>query len=278
MVFFTGWLIMHAMVNMALRAARKAGDIIERAMENVDHLDVMNKTPNDFVTEVDKAAEAEILYHLKKAYPAHAFLCEEAGLIGDENAEYRWIIDPLDGTTNFIRGLPHFAVSIACTRNGIIEHAVVYDPIRREEFTATRGAGAQMNGRRLRTRKTFNKENALFATGIPFGNRSEEEMATFNQVMNSFAVGSAGVRRCGSAALDLAYVAAGRYDAYWEIGIKPWDMAAGVLLVQEAGGMVSDYFGGANHLITGHIVASSAKAFKPTLQVVNQAYASLLKA
>lgn len=269
---------MHAMVNIALRAARKAGDLIERAKDNIDHLEVINKTANDFVTEVDKAAEQEILYHLKKAYPDHAFIGEESGLIGDKDAEYQWLIDPLDGTTNFIRGIPHYAVSLACLRNGVIEHAVVFDPVRQEEFTATRGRGAQRNGRRLRTRKNFNKAEALFATGIPFGDKSAEEMDAFNQVMNNFATGSAGIRRCGSAALDLAYVAAGRYDAYWEIGIQPWDMAAGILLVQEAGGMVADYLGGANSLDNGHIVASSAKAFKTSLQTVNQAYGKLLKA
>lgn len=267
---------MHAMVNMALRAARKAGDIIERATENIDQLEVTQKNPNDFVTEIDKAAEKEILYHLKKAYPDHAFLCEESGLIGSPDAEYQWIIDPLDGTTNFIRGIPHFAVSIGCLRNGRPEHAVVYDPVRREEFTASRGGGAQMNGRRLRTRSSYNKDNALFATGIPFGSKTDEEMNAFLSVMKTLAMGSAGVRRCGSAALDLAYVAAGRYDAFWEIGLKPWDMAAGVLLVQEAGGMVADYNGGARFLQSGNIVAASVKAFKPTLQTVNQAYAGLL--
>jgi|SRR5690554_514187 len=267
---------MHPMINIALRAARKAGDIIERATENIDQLDIIQKSENDFVTEVDNAAEREILYHLKKAYPDHAFMCEESGLTGDPDAEYRWLIDPLDGTTNFINGIPHFAVSIACLRNGRLEHAVIYDPIRREEFSATRGNGARMNGRRLRTRKAFNKNSALFATGIPFGDCSPENMQAFSEVMQTLAVGSAGIRRCGSAALDLAYVAAGRYDAYWEIGIQSWDMAAGALLVQEAGGLVSDYTGGANFLENGHIVASSAKAFKSTLQTVNQAYAGLL--
>lgn len=268
---------MHAMVNIALRAARKAGEIIERATDNIDHLEVYNKSTNDFVTEIDQAAEQEILYHLKKAYPDHAFIAEESGLTGDKDAEYQWLIDPLDGTTNFIRGLPHYAVSLACLRNGIVEHAVVYDPVRQEEFTATRGRGAQRNGRRLRTRSSYNKANALFATGIPFGDKSEEELAAFNQVMNTLATGSAGIRRCGSAALDLAYVAAGRYDAYWEIGIQAWDMAAGILLVQEAGGLISDYQGGTNSLENGHIVAASAKAFKPTLQAVNQAYSALLR-
>ena len=267
---------MHPMINMALRAARKAGDKIDRARENLDQLQVTNKSPNDFVTEVDNMAEKEILYHLQKAYPDHAFVCEEAGQIGDPNAEYQWIIDPLDGTTNFIQGIPHFAVSIACTRRGRLEHAVVYDPVRREEFTASRGAGAQCNGRRIRVRKAYNKDTALFATGIPFGGCNETGMDAFLSVIKTLSPGSAGVRRCGAASLDLAYTAAGRYDAFWEIGLKPWDMAAGALLVLEAGGLVSDYRGDNNYLDTGHIVTASPKAFKPVLQTVNQAYKGLL--
>ena len=264
---------MHPMVNIALRAARKAGEIIERAVENLDQLEVETKSPNDFVTEVDKAAESEIMYHLQKAYPDHAFICEESGEAGDQSeAEYKWVIDPLDGTTNFIHGIPHFAVSIACLKNGRLEHAVIYDPIRREEFTATRGNGAQVNGRRLRVKKSYNKENALFATGVPFGQRDEEQMDAFLEVMKSLALGSAGIRRCGAASLDLAYVAAGRYDAFWEMGLQPWDMAAGALLVLEAGGLVSDYEGGNNYLTTGNIVCGSPKAFKATLQTVKPAY------
>lgn len=260
---------MQPMVTIALRAARKAGDIIERATENLDQLEVQAKTPSDFVTEVDQAAEKEILYHLQKAYPDHAFLCEESGIIGDaENAEYLWVIDPLDGTTNFIRGIGHFAVSIACMKNGVLEHAVVYDPIRREEFTASRGRGATANGRRIRVPKSFDKKEALFATGIPFGSRTEAEMQAYNQVLTRLALGSAGIRRAGAASLDLAYVAAGRYDAFWEKGLQRWDMAAGVLLVLEAGGLVSDFDGGNQYLSSGNIVCGSPKAFKATLQAV----------
>ena len=261
---------MHPMVTIALRAARKAGDIIERAVENIDQLEIQAKTPNDFVSEVDRAAEREILYHLQKAYNGHAYICEESGHTGDtDNAEYTWIIDPLDGTTNFIRGIPHFAISIACMKNGRLEHAVVYDPIRREEFTASRGYGAQVNGRRIRVAKGYEKESALFATGIPFGNhRTEKEMDAYLTVMKSLALGSAGIRRCGAASLDLAYVAAGRYDAFWEMGLKPWDMAAGVLLVIEAGGLVGDFKGGNDFMDTGNIVCGSPKAFKATLLAV----------
>ncbi len=259
---------MHAMVNMALRAARKAGDLIQRAAENIDQLEVENKSPNDFVTEVDKAAEKEILYHLKKAYPDHAFICEESGSIGDSNAEFQWIIDPLDGTTNFINGIPHYAISIACMQNGRLEHAVIYDPIRQEEFTATRGQGAQVNGRRMRVRKSYNKDKALFSTGIPFGERSPEQMDAFLETMKTLALGSSGIRRGGAASLDLAYTAAGRFDAFWEMGLQPWDMAAGALLILEAGGLVSDFDGGNDFIDSGNIVCGSPKAFKTTLQAV----------
>jgi myo-inositol-1(or 4)-monophosphatase len=260
---------MQPMVNIALRAARKAGLIIERATEHLDQLEVLSKSPNDFMTEVDTACEKEILYHLSKAYPDHAFIAEESGNIGDvKNAEYVWIIDPLDGTTNFIRGIGHFAVSIACMKNGILEHAVIYDPIRREEFTASRGFGAQLNGRRIRVRNGYEKNSALFATGIPFGSRTEEEMQAFSQVLAQLSLGSAGVRRGGAASLDLAYVAAGRFDGFWEKGLQSWDMAAGILLIQEAGGLVSDFQGNAKHMETGNIVCGSPKGFKATLQAV----------
>lgn len=263
---------MQPMINIALRAARKAGDIIERATENLDQIEVLNKTPSDFVTEIDKAAEQEILYHLQKAYPDHAFICEESGLIGDKDAQYKWVIDPLDGTTNFISGIGHFAISIACLKDGIVEHAVVYDPIRREEFIASRGSGAQVNGRRIRVKKQYNKEQALYATGIPFGDNSEANMLAFSKTLSQLSLGSAGVRRAGAAALDLAYVAAGRFDGFWERGLKSWDMAAGVLLVQEAGGLVSDFEGGNNHIQKGDIVCGSPKAFKAILQTVKPNY------
>jgi myo-inositol-1(or 4)-monophosphatase len=261
---------MHPFINIALRAARKAGETIERAAENLDQLEVLSKSSSDFVTEVDQAAEKEILYHLQKAYPSHAFICEESGIIGDpKTAEYHWVIDPLDGTTNFIQGIGHFCVSIAClNQKGMIEHAVIYDPIKREEFTASRGSGAQMNGRRLRVREKFEKHTALFATGIPFGEQSVDDMRAFNSVLEELSLGSAGVRRMGASALDLAYVAAGRFDAYWEKGIKPWDIAAGILLVQEAGGLVSDFNGGNDQMKTGKIVAGSPKAFKATLKAI----------
>ncbi|MCY4045836.1 MAG: inositol monophosphatase family protein [Cellvibrionales bacterium] len=260
---------MQPMASMALRAARKAGNLIERAFEDVDQLHVKTKSPSDFVTEIDKAAEDEIVAVLQKAYPDHAFITEESAAIGDpDTAEYTWIIDPLDGTTNFIRGIPHFAVSIACMKGNKVEHAAIYDPIKREEYVASRGAGAQLNGRRIRVKPTFDHEKALYGTGIPFGQAGIERMQQFQAIQEKLALGSAGIRRAGAASLDLAYVAAGRLDAFWEDVLQPWDKAAGALLVLEAGGLVSDFTGGNNYLKPGNIVAGSPKAFKQTLQAI----------
>ncbi len=187
------------------------------------------KGVNNFVSDVDIAAEKEIIYHLQKAYPDHAFLAEESGLTGDENAEYRWLIDPLDGTTNFIRGIPHYAVSIACLHRGKLEHAVIVDPVRREEFTASRGRGAQLNGRRIRVSKLPGLDGALLGTGIPFKDHCDEKLGPYSKSIELLAWQCAGIRRAGAASLDLAYEAAGRLDAFWEIGLSPWDIAAGRL-------------------------------------------------
>jgi myo-inositol-1(or 4)-monophosphatase len=259
------------MSHIALRAARKAGDIIARATEQLDLIEVESKGANDFVSEVDRASEKEIIYHLSKAYPDHGFLGEEGGTSGNPESEYRWIIDPLDGTTNFLRGIPHFAVSIACEYQGKIEHAVVLDPIRREEFIASRGRGAQLNGRRIRVSKLASLEHALLGTGIPFRARQSEHMGAYTKSLETLASSSAGIRRAGAAALDLAYVAAGRLDAFWEIGLAPWDIAAGSLLVREAGGLVADFNGEATHMESGNIVCGNPKCFKAVLQVTRPA-------
>lgn len=259
---------MQPMTTIALRAARKAGEIIARATENIDTIDVEAKGNNDFVTEIDKAAEKEIRYHLNKAYPDHAILGEEGGLIGDKDAEYQWVIDPLDGTTNFIRGIPHFAISIACFHKGQIEHAVIVDPIRREEFIASRGRGAQLNGRRIRVSNRKTLEGALIGTGIPYKSRSEQHIPAYMESLEAVTRQTAGIRRAGAAALDLAYVAAGRLDGFWEIGLNKWDIAAGILLIREAGGLVSDFKGGNDFLETGNIVTGNPKTFKALLQTV----------
>jgi myo-inositol-1(or 4)-monophosphatase len=256
------------MLNIALRAARKAGELIARAADQLDTITVDEKGANDFVTEIDRSTEREIIQQLKKAYPDHGFLGEEGGASGNPKAEYRWIIDPLDGTTNFVRGIPHFAVSIACEYRGQLEHAVVLDPIRREEFTASRGRGAQLNGRRIRVSGRKSLDGALIGTGIPFQSRGEQHIPAYMSSLQAIAEKTAGVRRAGAAALDLAYVAAGRLDAFWEIGLQPWDTAAGVLLIREAGGLVSDFNGGSDYLDNGHLVCGNPKCFKALLQLV----------
>ncbi|MEZ5538431.1 MAG: inositol monophosphatase family protein [Pseudomonadales bacterium] len=260
---------MQPMLNIALRAARQAGEHIVRASDRLDLITVTEKGSSDYVTEVDRAAEDIIIRTLQKAYPDHGFLAEESGS-SNPDADYIWIIDPLDGTTNFVRGIPHYAVSIACQHQGKIEHAVVYNPVTREEFTASRGRGAQLNGRRIRVTARTNLDGALLGTGIPFRSHQNEKIAGYVKALEELAPQTAGIRRAGSAALDLAYVAAGRFDAFWEMGLKPWDIAAGILLIQEAGGLIGDFNGGNQYLETGNIVCGNPKCFKQVLQVVNQ--------
>jgi myo-inositol-1(or 4)-monophosphatase len=259
---------MQPMLNIALRAARQAGEIIARATDQLDTLDIKEKSANDFVTEIDKAAEKEVIYHISKAHPDHAFLGEEGGLQGNANSDYQWIIDPLDGTTNFIHGIPHFAVSIACLYKGQLEHAVILDPIRREEFTASRGKGAQLNGRRMRVSSRKSLDGALIGTGIPFKSRSEVHIPAYTKSLATIAKQTAGIRRAGAASLDLAYVAAGRMDAFWEIGLNQWDIAAGVLLIRESGGLIADFNGGNNYMDSGNIVGGNPKCFKAVLQTI----------
>jgi myo-inositol-1(or 4)-monophosphatase len=257
---------MEPMINIALRAARKAGENIVRASDDLDRIDVRAKGINDFVTDVDVAAEKEVIYHLHKAYPDHAILGEETGLTGSEEAEYRWLVDPLDGTTNFVRGIPHYAVSIACVRRGKLEHAVIVDPVRREEFTASRGRGAQLNGRRIRVSKLASLDGALLGTGIPYKDHCDDKLGPYSKSIEVLAAQCAGIRRAGAASLDLAYVAAGRLDAFWEIGLSAWDIAAGALLVREAGGLVADIDASENFLESGNVVCGNPKCFKAVLQ------------
>jgi len=259
---------MQPMVNIALRAARQAGDMIVKAADNLELVKVDEKGRHDFVTEVDRRSEEMIIEQIKKAYPDHRFLGEEGGTSGDRSSDVEWIIDPLDGTTNFVRGIPHVAISIACKIKGRLEHAVVVEPFKREEFTASRGDGARLNGRRIRVSGRTQEAGALYATGIPFSNPAFAEMENYLACMHEFADNSSGIRRLGVASLDLAYLAAGRFDVFWEMHLKPWDIAAGVLIVREAGGMVSDFQGGESFLATGHIIACTPKLFKPTLKII----------
>lgn len=262
---------MEPMLTVALNAARKAARIAEQAAERLDKLEIELKADNDYVTQVDRALEKEIIYHLRKAYPDHAIRGEESGHhAGRGESEYEWLIDPIDGTTNFIHGIPHFAVSIACLRNGRLEHGVIVDPMKREEFTATRGKGAQLNGRRIRVSSRQGLTGALIGTGIPFNGFAFENMPAYLSCMEEIAGQTAGIRRPGSAALDLAYVAAGRFDGFWEISLKPWDIAAGVLLIKEAGGLVSDLKGGESYMETGHITAGAPKVFRSLVQITHK--------
>ena len=261
---------MQPMVNIALRAAREAGEMIVKSADNLDLIKVDEKGRHDFVTEVDRRSEETIIYHIKKAYPDHAFLGEESGRSGDPESDIEWIIDPLDGTTNFIRGIPHVAISIACRIKGKLEHAVILEPFKREEFTASRGKGAHLNGRRIRVSGRKEQAGALYGTGIPFSAPSFNYMTEYLTCMQEFADNSAGIRRLGVASLDLAYLAAGKMDVFWEMYLKPWDIAAGVLVVREAGGMVSDFNGGESFLESGHILAATPRLFKPSLQVVSK--------
>jgi myo-inositol-1(or 4)-monophosphatase len=255
---------MNPTLNIAIRAARSAGNVIIRNLGKLDTLAIHTKDRNDFVTEVDRQAEQEIIYILRKAFPAHGILAEESGF--QEGDEYQWIIDPLDGTTNFLHGFPQFAVSIALRHKGRLEQGVVYDPLRQEIFSASRGAGATMNDQRLRVTNRKTLEGSLLGTGFPF--KSQQHLEVYLEMFRALFPQTAGIRRAGSAALDLAYVASGRLDGFWEIGLSIWDMAAGVLLIQEAGGLAGDFSGGHDHLESGNIVAGNPKLFAEILKSI----------
>jgi len=256
---------MHPLLNIAVRAARRAGSIINRASLNGGGLKVRAKQARDFVTQIDDAAEQAILDVVRKSYPAHGFLAEESGAsAGGE--EYVWIIDPLDGTTNFIHGFPHYCVSIGVQHRGALAHAVVYDPGRNELFTASKGRGAFLNDRRIRVSKCTRVDEALVGTGFPFKELTRLELYT--RQLTTMMRTSAGVRRAGSAALDFAYVACGRLDAFWEMGLSPWDIAAGALLVQEAGGLVADLEGEQSYLQSGDVCAATPKVFPALLEAM----------
>ncbi len=253
---------MHPMLNIAIRAARAAGDLIVREMDRVSDISVDIKGKNDFVTEVDTQAEFTIINTIKNSYPDHAFLCEESGASGD--SDFQWIIDPLDGTTNFLHGFPHFAVSIALQHKGRLDQAVIYDPLKQELFTASKGKGAQLNNKKIRVSGHKTLDGALLGTGFPFGDT--QKIDEFINSFRSFYPKIAGIRRAGAASLDLAYVASGRLDGFWEFGLKPWDIAAGTLIVQEAGGLISDMRGDNKFLETGDVVTGNPKIFKDILK------------
>jgi myo-inositol-1(or 4)-monophosphatase len=246
---------MNPMLNIAIRAARNAGDIIQRAFENVGQLKINFKTQNDYVTEVDRMAEQEIINVIHTLFPNHGFLAEESGEHSGD--DYVWIIDPLDGTTNFLHGFPVYAVSIALQHKNKLQLAVIYDPLRDELFTAERGGGAMLNNRKIRVTQPNSLQGALIGTGFPF--KSKKYLEAYLGMFSALVGDTAGIRRAGAAALDLAYVASGRLDGFWEIGLQPWDMAAGVLLIQEAGGVLTDFSFRDQYLQSGNLIAGSPK-------------------
>jgi myo-inositol-1(or 4)-monophosphatase len=261
----------HPLLTIAIRAARTAGNTITRCSDQLERLTVEQKTLNDFVSEVDRMAEKDVIEIIQKAYPNHAILSEEAGEIpakDKEGEDFKWIIDPLDGTTNFLHGMPHYAVSIACMIKGRLEIAVVYNPVTDELFTASRGNGAKLNNTRIRVSGRPSLDGALLGTGIPFS--QDRDFDAYLSTMRKFMGRPAGIRRAGAAALDLAYVAAGRFDGFWEEQLKPWDMAAGVLLVREAGGLIADLNGNSDFMESGDVVCGTPKVYNEMLPFVKR--------
>ena len=255
---------MHALLNVAVMAAHRGGDTLLRYLKKLDRIKIEQKGRNDFVSEADHAAEAAVIETILKHYPDHSILAEESGSQGE--SDHLWVIDPLDGTTNFLHGCPIFCVSIGLLVNGRPEHAAIYDPLRQELFTASRGQGAQLDGRKIRVSGATRLDHALLGTGFPYRD-SNESLGPYMKMFTRAIENSAGVRRPGSAALDLAYVAAGRFDAFWETGLAKWDMAAGALIVREAGGIISGLDGSESYLDDGHVLTGTPKIYSALAQL-----------
>ncbi|PHQ79605.1 MAG: inositol monophosphatase [Coxiella sp. (in: Bacteria)] len=258
---------MNPFLNIAIQAARASGRVIMRFADQLDRIEVTEKGRNDLVTQVDQLAEQEIIEHITKAYPRHSIISEEAGHL-PKDEDMCWVIDPLDGTANFVHGFPQFAISIALKKKGQLEMGCIYDPVRQELFTAVKGKGAHLNNRRIRIGTTRKMQNALVGTGFPFRQPEQKEMylKTFANVFTDVS----DIRRAGAAALDLAYVACGRLDAFWEFGLKEWDMAAAVLMIKEAGGFVSDCAGNTDYLTSGNIVAGNVYTHPALLDCIQK--------
>jgi myo-inositol-1(or 4)-monophosphatase len=258
---------LHPMLNIAVKAARAAGAIINRASLDVDKVQVETKGVNDFVTEVDKHAEAIIVETILQAYPGHGILAEESGReLGAKDSEFVWIIDPLDGTTNFIHGFPQYAVSIALAWRGVVQQAVVYDPNRNDLFYASRGRGAFLNDRRLRVSKRLRLADSLIGTGFPF--RKGDNFKRYMKMFEDISQQCAGLRRPGAASLDLCYVAAGWYDGFFETGLSPWDIAAASLIITEAGGLIGNFSGEADFLYQREVVAGTPKVYGQLVNIL----------
>lgn len=265
---------MHALLNVAVMAARRAGNSLIRHLNKLDKLKIEKKGRNDYVSDADREAEREVIETIHKHYPDHAILAEESGTSGESDT--LWIIDPLDGTTNYLHGFPVFCVSIGVQVSGRMEHAVVYDPMRQELFTATRGTGAQLDGRRIRVSGQTQLERALIGTGFPF-RQAPQELPPYLKMLEKVVQNTSGVRRPGAAALDLCYVAAGRLDGFWETGLAPWDLAAGSLIIREAGGIVSGLDGSENFLDTGHILTGTPKIYAAMAKLCAAEIKAILK-
>lgn len=257
---------MHPMLNIAIRAARAAGTIISFNFEEHANISVEEKAKNDLVTNIDRECERAITDVLLKAYPDHCVKGEEFGVVGNTDSEYVWIIDPIDGTTNFFKGIPHVAVSIGLRVKNVTTVAVVFDPIRNELFTASRGEGAQLNGRRLRVSDNRYLDGTILATSFPHRNR--EHLAVYKEILGRIFDRCADIRRAGTASLDLAYVAAGRLDGYFELCLKPWDFCAGELICREAGAIVTDFTGGPDYYKSGNIVCGNSYVLKELLKEI----------
>ncbi|WP_392551904.1 inositol-1-monophosphatase [Orbus wheelerorum] len=266
---------MHPMLNIAIRAARKAGNVIIKSYENPASVNIDAKGENDFATNVDRAAESLIIETIKKVYPDHTIIAEESGLTKGRDNDVQWIIDPIDGTTNFIKGIPHCSVSIAVRIKGKTEAAVVYNPMANELFTASRGQGAQLNGYRIRVNNVKDLESTILAVALPY--KQKQYSDCYFSVLQKLFTKCADFRRTGSAALDLAYIAAGRFDGFFEIGLKPWDIAAGELILREAGGIVTDFAGGNNYMVSGNVVAGSPKVVKDFITLTSNDWPDRLK-
>ena len=259
---------MNPMLNIAVTAARKAGDIINRYSDRVEDLEVQDKGRNEFVSKIDQMAEEAIIDTIKMAFRDHSIIGEESGHHKGDSA-FEWVIDPLDGTTNYLAGIPQFSVSIAAKKNDQIILGVIFDPNKDELFTASKGEGAKVNQKRIRIGKRKSLEGSLLGTGFPYRGESPEIMDMYFNTLKALLPGTSGIRRPGSAALDLAYVAAGRYDGFWEMNLSEWDIAAGVLMIQEAGGLVGDFSGGHTHMQTGDIVAANPRIFKEMIKRIH---------
>ncbi|MEL7024823.1 MAG: inositol monophosphatase family protein [Pseudomonadota bacterium] len=252
---------MHPLLNVAVSAARKGGNALIRSSRRLDELNVNQKGRNDFVSDADRTAEAKIIEEIRKHYPEHGILAEESGLMPGTDDAVVWIIDPLDGTNNFIHGFPTYAVSIAVKVNDRLSQGVVYDPMRQELFTASKGDGAQLDGKRIRVSGRTHLRESLIGTGFPYRESQTGGVDAYLSLLKLVLENTAGIRRAGSAALDLAYVASGRLDAFWEFGLKSWDIAAGALLIREAGGIISGVDGSEDFLDKGHVLAGTPKVY-----------------